>query len=74
MFSGVAMQRLDIRTQRGDSHLWLTALGLSLLANTALVATVGFVTMKSLNGVRPRGFTLSGVVSAFMRRAGILGS
>jgi len=48
MFSGVAMQRLDIRTQRGDSHLWLTALGLSLLANTALVATVGFVTMKSL--------------------------
>ncbi|MCX6868179.1 MAG: hypothetical protein NTV46_18610 [Verrucomicrobia bacterium] len=39
---------MDSRTRRGDSHLWLTALGLSLLANTALVATVGFITMKSL--------------------------
>jgi hypothetical protein len=48
MFSGVAMQRMDSRTRRGDSHLWLTALGLSLLANTALLATAGFVTMKSL--------------------------
>ncbi len=41
------MQSLASFPRRGDGHLWMIALGLSLLLNLALVATVGLAALKS---------------------------
>ena len=48
MLCGVAMQRMESSIRHGDGPLWLIALGLSLLVNTAILAAVGFITLKSL--------------------------
>jgi len=41
------MQSTIPSTARSDAHLWLIALGLSLLANFAILASVGFATLES---------------------------
>ncbi|MEN9974591.1 MAG: hypothetical protein RLZZ282_597, partial [Verrucomicrobiota bacterium] len=41
------MQSSDSLTARDDGHLWVIALGLSLIANTAIVATAGVAMLES---------------------------
>jgi hypothetical protein len=46
-FAASMMQSLATSPRRGDGHLWMIALGLSLLVNLLLVALVGFAVLKS---------------------------
>jgi hypothetical protein len=43
----LAMQSLDSSTRRGDGHLWVIALGLSVLTNLAILASVGFAALET---------------------------
>lgn len=44
---GVSTEGSDCSTHRGDGHLWVVALGLSVLANTGLLALFGFAALKA---------------------------
>ncbi len=41
------MQPMALSARRSDGHLWMTALGLSLLVNCALLAAIGFAVLES---------------------------
>jgi hypothetical protein len=41
------MQSLAPSSRRSDGHLWMIALGLSLLANVAIIGTLGFAALES---------------------------
>jgi outer membrane biosynthesis protein TonB len=44
----LTMQSLASYSRRGDGHLWMIALGLSLLANLVVVAVIGMAALKSV--------------------------
>lgn len=46
--AALTMQSLASFSRRGDGHLWMIALGLSLLANLVVVAIIGLGVLKSL--------------------------
>lgn len=55
MMPTFAMQSMVSQTRRGDGHLWMIALGFSLLANAGFVGLLGLSVLKTtvFNRVRP---------------------